>query len=622
MTTVTINGKSVRLTPTMVIGKGGEADVFKLSAAEVLKLYKRPNDPDYAGQPAAQEGARQRIANHQTKLPAFPKGLPPEVIAPLTLAYDTPGHIAGYTMPFVSGMEVLMNLGKRDYRESNGLDGNHVVSVFRQLANIVGGIHAARVVIGDFSDLNVLSSLDGKIALVDADSMQYGTYLCQTFTNRFVDPVRCGPKQLMLTQPHNADSDWYAYFVMLLQSLLYTGPYGGVHRPKTGPRLQHDKRVLGRITVLHPDVIYPKPALSLTTLPDDILQHMERVFVHDTRGQFPVTLLDSLRWTTCTTCGFTHARARCPQCQMPGAPRPVMTVRGNVTAKEIFRTSGLILQTAFHGGAIRYLYEENGRVMRENGQQIMSAETARGRRLRIQRHNTVAADQTAIVTYGADGVETTRYAIESYRGRLPMFDATSSTTVWTQNGQLVSAGRYGPEYIGDILGNQTLIWAGDQFGLGFYQAGQITRTLLFKPGVRGINDTVDIGTIAGQLIDATCVFGGNLAWLFMVVSEGGNIRHRCYVVDASGTVLAKEEVEQGDDSWLGRSIRGHMATGASLFAATDDGIVRVGCGNGRVNVESTFPDTEPFVDSRTYLVSGPGGIHAVSSQVITLLVIR
>ncbi len=621
-TTVTVNGQPVRLLPSMVIGKGGEADIYKLPKGKVLKLFKRPDDPDYAGQPAAQAGAMQRLKTHQTKLPAFPADLPPEVIAPLALAYDAPGHIAGYTMPFVAGMEPLMSLGRRDWRESNGLDGNHVIDVFRTLAETVSAIHGANVVIGDFSDLNVLTALDSRIALVDADSMQFGAFMCQTYTNRFVDPLQCAPDQLALTRPHTMDSDWYAYFVMLLQSLLYVGPYGGVHRPKTGPRLQHDKRVLGRITVLSPDVIYPKPAIPLTTLPDDLLQCMEQVFVHDTRGQFPRTLLDSLRWTTCATCGLTHARARCPQCQMPGTPMPVMTVRGNVTAREVFRTSGHILQAVFHGSVIRYLYQEKGEVLREGGRRIMSATDAKRQRLRIQRDNTVTAGPTVLRFYDANDLETGRHVVESYRDRLPMFDTNSTTTVWIQNGQLVSAGRYGPVYIGDILSNQTLVWTGEHFGLGFYQAGQLTRTFVFRPGVRGINDRVDIGPIAGQITDATCTFANEYAWLLLAVSDGGVLKHRCFVIDMRGNVLATAEAEQGSDSWLGRSIRGHMAVGSSLFVATDDGIVRVECTGGAINVATTFAGTEPFVDSHTYLVPGQGGIHAVSSTTITLLQIN
>lgn len=618
-TTVTVNGQLVRLPPNMVIGKGGEADVYKLPRGKALKLFKRPDDPDYAGQPAAQQGAHQRILAHQAKLPAFPSSLPPEVIAPVALAYDSANHIAGYTMPFMANMEALMSLGRRDYRETNNLDGNHVVTVFRTLAETVHRIHEAGVVIGDFSDLNILTAPDGRIALIDADSMQYGPYSCQTFTSRFVDPLRCAPDQLVLTRAHNTDSDWYAYFVMLLQSLLYTGPYGGVHRPATGPRLQHDKRVLGRITVLSPEVVYPKPAIPLTVLPDDLLHYMERVFTHDVRGRFPQPLLDNLRWTTCATCGTLHARARCPQCQQPGTPKPVMTIHGNVTARMIFRTNGHILQTVFQDNTLRYLYQEKKGVFRENGRQVMQTADARQRRLRIQGSTTIAADPTALAIYDREGNETERHAIDAYRDRLPMVDTNSNTTVWVQNGQLVSAGRYGPVYIGDILRNQTLVWAGEHFGLGFYQAGAITRTFVFRPGIRGINDQVDIGPVVGQITDATCAFANELAWLFLAVSYNGALKHRCFVVNRHGNVLASAEAEQGDDSWLGRSIRGHMAVGTSLFVATDDGIARIECADDTLTVTTTFAGTEPFVDSHTHLIPGRGGIHAVSSNTITLL---
>ncbi|HEX7484495.1 MAG TPA: hypothetical protein VF281_05100, partial [Candidatus Saccharimonadales bacterium] len=360
MTSVILNGRHVRLQSDMAIGKGGEADIFKLDATTVLKLYKQPSDPDYIGNVAAQLGAKARITEHQFKLPAFPGRMPSEVVAPTTLAYNTTGDkVIGYTMPYVDGMEVLMRLSDRQYREIGGIDANQVVAIFRQLHQTVAALHAQRVVIGDFNDLNVLVN-DKAIRIVDADSMQFGRFQCHTFTNRFVDPLRCDTKTLTLDRPHNEQSDWYAYFIMLLHSLLYVGPYGGVHRPKNGKRLQFDARVLARLTVMNDSVIYPKPAMPLQTLPDEVLGYMQSVFEQDKREVFPLHLLDGLRWTTCATCGFTHARSVCPSCSAPGAPTQTVTIRGTVTARRLFQTKGRLLHVVSQAGKLHYLYHENG----------------------------------------------------------------------------------------------------------------------------------------------------------------------------------------------------------------------------------------------------------------------
>lgn len=86
---------------------------------------------------------------------------------------------------------------------------------------VIDEIHAAKVVIGDFNDLNVLIAKDEPY-FIDADSFQYNGFLCKVYTERFVDPLLCDPQanRPVLAKPHNEDSDWFAFRVMLMQSLL------------------------------------------------------------------------------------------------------------------------------------------------------------------------------------------------------------------------------------------------------------------------------------------------------------------------------------------------------------------------------------------------------------------
>jgi hypothetical protein len=168
----------------------------------------------------------------------------------------------------------------------------------------------------------------------------------------------------------------------------------------------------------------------------------------------------------------------------------------------------------------------------------------------------------------------------------------------------------------------TLFWTGGTFGFGFYQAGQLLRAFTFKPNIRGINDQVDIASLPGQLIDATCSFSDTHAWFMTTSQEQGDLVHRCFVLDSQGKVLARSSAKQGEDVWLGDGIRGHLAVDSSLYVATNEGIVRVGLNGADLHQERQFPDTEPFVDTHTQLVAGPGGIYAVSTREITLLEIR
>ena len=316
---VYLRQKKIRLDPTASIGKGGEADVFDLGDGRVLKLWKTPDHPDYAGLPSEQDAARERIEAQQDKIRAFPRGLPDRVIAPVELATDRSGkRLVGFAMPFVAGAEVLLRYGDPAARRA-GLPAGDAIAALADLHATVDSLHRLGITIGDFNDLNVLVR-DRRAYLIDADSFQFGAFLCRVYTERFVDPLVCDPSldQPVLGRPYSAGSDWYAFAVMVMQSLVCVGPYGGIYRPRAASaRVPQAARPLHRITVFHPEVQYPKPAIPYRVLPDDLLHHLHLVFERDHRGVFPRGLLDELVWTRCPLCGAEHARDALPRAARP-----------------------------------------------------------------------------------------------------------------------------------------------------------------------------------------------------------------------------------------------------------------------------------------------------------------
>ena len=619
---VFLEGKKVRLDPTRSIGKGGEADIFDIGGGAALKVFKPPDHPDLRGNAREQEGARRRLERHQRKLREFPAGLPPHVVTPLKLATDRTGaRVVGYTMPIVSGAEVLLRYGNRGFREGR-LPSEALLQIFRSLHETVSGIHRARVVIGDFNDLNILVREKEQDAyLIDADSFQFGSYVCEVFTARFVDPLLCDPQgaHLMLVKPHNEQSDWYAYAVMLMQSLLYVGPYGGVYQPKArGKTLSPDARPLKRITVFDPEVRYPKPAVPYHYLPDEVLDYLQRVFKKDHREVFPRLLLDRMRWTRCTSCGVEHARSRCPQCAeaAPAAIREVTRVRGKVTATRLFRTTGAIIDSALQQGKLRWLYQEGDSFMREGGSRIPGISGHLRLRFRLHNETTLVGNADQLVAIKADG-SVVRHAVDS-SASVPIFDANEHHYYWSENGKLFHDAEHAPQYIGDVLQHQTLFWVGPTFGFGFYRAGRLSVAFVFDVSHRGLNDTVTPPVINGQLIDATSVFSSQRCWFFTTVQEAGQRINRCMVISRTGGLEATAETIAGDGSWLG-SIRGCCASGGYLFVPTDEGVVRVVMNEGKVEKDSEYPDTEPFVDSASTLHASKDGIYVVSSKEITLL---
>ncbi|MBX7221743.1 MAG: hypothetical protein K1Y36_17455 [Blastocatellia bacterium] len=615
---VYIAGKRYKLNPSQVIGKGGEADVYDLGNQTALKIFKAPDHPDFQGNPHEQQAARERIAIHQEKLRAFPINLPGKVVKPHNLATDKScQQIVGYTMKFLQGAELLLRYADKNFRQG-GVSFDTVKGIFQDLHQTVAATHQAGVVIGDFNDLNVL--VTGQEAhLIDADSFQFGKFYCQVFTAQFVDPLLCDPaaQQMMLFRPHTMNSDWYAYTVMLMQCLLYVDPYGGVYRPKDQTqKVPQELRPLHRITVFHPEVRYPKPAIPYKALPDDLLHYFHLVFEKDRRGEFPLDLVENLSWTTCTVCGTEHARFVCPNCSTsaPAAIKEVTVVRGNVTATRIFRTHGNIVGAAFNHGQLQWLYLENGAFKREDGLSVFGGGADPFLAFGIWGNKTLIARDRVLFTLTPGTTQPERVAVDTY-GNEPQFAANSQGRFWLSSGQLYRDTAFGPEVVGEVLAGQTRFWVGSHFGFGFYAAAELSIAFVFRTDANGINDNVKLPRFRGQIVDATCTFTTDRCWFFVAENVHGKILHRAVVIRSDGSIEAAAEAEKGDGSWLS-NLRGKCAAGNFLLAATDEGIVRCEVQQKQIVKTREFPDTEPFVDQNCQLFAGQDGLYVVGSNEI------
>jgi hypothetical protein len=617
---VYVAGRKVVPDPARAVGKGGEADVYDIGGGRALKLFKGPDHPDLSGDAGQQEAARERLEEHQRKLRHFPASLPPRVVAPEDLATTRDGRrILGYTMRLLDGADPLLRYSSREFREA-GVEGARVLEVFHDLHATLAGLHRAGVVVGDFTDLNVLVR-GAEAHVIDADSFQFGSFPCRLYSQRFVDPRLCDPSAawLVLARPHDRDSDWYAYAVMLLRSLLYVDPYGGVFQPRQAPRVPAAARPLHRITVFHPEVRYPRPALLPDVLPDDLVHHFHCVFVRDRRGEFPLALLDGLRWTRCDACGTEHARESCPSCRhsTSGALPEAIRVRGQVTATDVFSTPGTILAAALDGGSLRVLVHEDGRFRREDGTVVLEGELHPRTQYRLSGRRTLVGRDASLAVL-APGRPPTRFTVDGPSSAPAAFDANAGHAYWVAGGRLLRDGELGPERIGDVLAGQTRIWAGPAFGFGFYRAGGVHVSFVFDARRRGLNDGVRVPPLPGELIDAECAFAGERCWFLASMRHGGRTLHRCLVVRRDGSLEAAAEGYEGDGTWLS-SIHGKCAAGDFLFSATDRGLVRVEPRAGAIVPFREFPETEPFVDEGSRLLAGPDGLYVVGRREIRRL---
>ncbi|MGV8124771.1 MAG: hypothetical protein AB2L14_33905 [Candidatus Xenobiia bacterium LiM19] len=622
---VIIAGKTLTIDPRQSIGKGGEADIYRLKEGKALKVFKTHDHPDFAGAPEEQHAARQRIMIHQSKLPAFPDSLPDKVVAPEELAYNPDnGTIMGYTMKLLENAEVLWRFSSRTTTPRN-YDKNSVLSVLLDLYDTLVEIHGKGIVIGDFNDLNVLVK-DQAAWLIDADSFQFGRFLCLVFTTRFLDPLLCNASSntLTLSTHYTPESDWFAFAVMMMQSLLFVGPYGGIYNPADpSRRMSHELRPLNRITVFHPDVKYPVSALHYRVLPDEIQEYLQNVFVHDRRGTVPREILSSLRWTSCLNCGGEHCRAVCPDCSISGAAekRTVATVKGDVTVTRLFRTEGIIVKASPCRGRLLWLFKEGNNFRREDGRTAFTGALTPAMSFGLTGAQTIVAERGRLAVL-KPGEAAKPVHIDDFIDR-PAFDANEDTLFYCSKGRLYRRSDLGEALIGDVLEGQTFFKAGPRFGFGYYRAGHVTVAFLFSASKNGINDSLSLPALCHQVIDTICCFNGERCWLFISTQEHGHIIHRCHVIKNDGAMEASMEAERGDGSWLGAPLHaGKIAFKDFLLIATDDGLARIEIQKGSLVKAKEFVDTSCIVNGDSLIYPGNGGLFVVSEKEVSFITLH
>ncbi len=354
MVKVFVDGAKFELVPTALLGQGGEAEVYDLGDGRVLKWWKPTDHPDFAGQPDAQAAAAQRLIDAPARIRALPGGLPGAVVAPSGFALTAKKQIAGYVMPKIAG-EALMSYGEVRWRRDHAIAGDDLVAMLLALHDGIAGLHRAGVVIGDCNDLNVL--VDGRrVHLIDVDSYQVPGFACPMFSERFLDPRLCDGDTMIPRRPHDRDSDWYAFAVMVFRTLLNVGPWGGVH-----PKHANGTRALRRVSALAPGVVYPRAARPIAMLPDDLVELFRTIFERDQRGEFPRAALENLRIRNCSVCGEQHARTRCPTCATSAAAPPVV-VHGRLRWQEI--AAGDVALATREVGRTGEVYLEQGALFR------------------------------------------------------------------------------------------------------------------------------------------------------------------------------------------------------------------------------------------------------------------
>ncbi len=326
--TVYINNQRVLLQPAQLIQAGGEGMVFGVGATAV-KLYHAPQPQHVAKlMHLCQSGLAARL----------PAGL----LAPQALATDRQQRVVGFQMVRLPGGAVpLKKFAMPLFWQKNNLAVADVLALFLQMHQTLAQLHRLGVVVGDLNDQNVhVVPANLRHAFwLDVDSYQIDPYPCPVAALPFLDPELYGVADFGQRPSFTPDTDWYAYFVLLLKSVLHAHPYGGTHP-------QHKSlqaRAQAGVTLADGSVTYPHNARPLETLSDELLHHLHGVFARGQRGVFPAHLLAQYAadLTTCTHCGMAYPRQRagCPACRRP-TPLPPPLATGAL--RQLLRVDGVL----------------------------------------------------------------------------------------------------------------------------------------------------------------------------------------------------------------------------------------------------------------------------------------
>ncbi len=568
---VFVAGRRHRCLDADLLGEGGEARVYRLGA-QALKIFHSP----------AGAAAEQALAMKVKKLASFPAGLPNEVVGPLELATSRAGAVVGYTMPLIAGAHDFSRLSQRKWREG-AVPNPRLMEVFKRLHALLAALHGRSVVVGDLNDGNVL--LAGERAmLIDTDSMQFGGFACPVAHERFLDPRLFGV-DLSRAPAFTEGTDWYAFAVLLFSSLLYVHPFGGTH-PKWSTLL---RRAEARHSVFQSDVVAPRLALTPALLPDDLNQWFLSVFERDVRQAFPAPLLE-LQWTRCR-CGVEHARSVCPSCRALGplVARQVLRAKGRCTARTAFETSGRVLHATLQGG-LRYVFEENGVVKREDGSVVRRSAVGPNTRWVIDGPATWVADEHGRVDK-VEGEKVVARVTTGARAGIPVVG------LHYRQEQSWLVDQHTGARVGQVLEGQTWLWCGARLSLGFYRVGGLTVTFLLKAGVAGLKQLSGVAW-QGRVLDADASFDAQHALLSVVVDHQGHDQVLRWLFDEAGTLIASSD----------QTPRGRAALlGGRVVVATDAGLVALKRDAGFLLPAAAFPDTSAFVSAGDDLLANPDG---------------
>ncbi len=594
-------GSRVITLPTP-LGEGGEARVYRIGPDTLVKVYRLPTDPEFDDDAAGLTASRIRLIVAQSKLSLFPRGLPDNVAAPQELVRETQSNlIVGFTMPFVRGAKALIDL--MDAKTRDSLTDREVIEVFRDLMRTTRELHERGIVIGDNNPTNVLV-LNGKAYVIDADAMQFGPFRSKVFMLDYVDPNRCKPQGdvLELVELHNEASDWYAWTVMLFRCLFLIHPYGGTYRPADKTRrVAQGLRGLPdyRVSVYHPEVIYPKQARPLDEAPPALEAFFRRYFVEGLRPEPTDAFLDSLGFNPDGSFDRTAKPAGIPKAQVQ---------QQTVQLRQITAPSGKMMDVVYEEGSLSVLHHK-GNVLYRDDKAILSIAKKPGLECFFAGPQVAVmlGSQVAVVNPGWEKPVIIDLASPATSAKGTVVGTSHGVVYWDGSLKLLF-GRTEPKI-------KVLDVDSEISPIGLWSQGDYLFILANRRGKLGVAvyhlswDTTLFQNAhpfasPADVHDAHAYVNAQGSWLFMTAESSST----CDVFDHTGRLMNHFEADDQSDEWM-RTPHGKLQSGHLLFSPSQKGVSRLRMASGKLDV-AQYPCSRDLSSLRL-VGAGESGLIAV-----------
>jgi len=451
--------------------------------------------------------------------------------------------IGGYEMPLVRDSVRLSKYREPKWKEDNNVDEVAIGRVFLDLYDTVRELHACGVVIGDFKPANVLVTGD-KAFIVDAEAAQFGSFPCLTFSDGYIDPRLCDPKldYELRVKPYDRAADWYAFMVMLFESLRNIHPFAGAYMPKgKAATVKPGERALRGISIYHRDVTLPGYVVN-GRMPERLRAAFRDLFEHGIREIPKREWIAELAGVK-TADTFQPTKHTCWKAY-PAEVATVVEGPLGIALAEFSIQGGDVVAIGAVGGKPAARIRKGDTLCREDGTPVIGSVSADFNHFTLgeqvllmgeDRENGTSSTYDGPFYLVPDVGQALKVSeVDCSPAGTPNIGLQGRELVWLHHGMVRRSDC--EEELAVIDGSLTL-FAGESFTLILsMREGEYAGLYLMKE--KTIVELVGLPPLIGRITGTEAHFSRDAAWLFIDVEWNGATTRFTIVINASGRLIA------------------------------------------------------------------------------------